>query len=81
MTIYRLSDYSDGARINVRYFDNRDRALREAVKLARVYEAMNEITLMRNDVNKFGILCVWTDKWPDPTTEIRLTQGEVESGA
>lgn len=78
LAIWRLADYVDGAAIDARYYQDGARAMKEAEHLARVYEALNDCPLTRNDVNRYGIVTVWTDQWPDPAIEIRLETAEIE---
>jgi hypothetical protein len=84
MRIYQVSDHSRSAEgdplvhNNTLYFLNRDRAMREARRLARIHEATSDRDLKRNDVNRFGVLSVWCDRWPDPNIEVRVIEGIVE---
>ena len=84
MNIYRVADYArmiegqPAAHNNTLYFLDRERALTEGDRLARIYAVMNDCELARNDVNQYGILTVWCDRWPDPNYEVRVEEGTVE---
>ncbi len=82
--IYRVSDHTrlvDGepaSANNVLYFLDRDLALEEGARLARIYEAMHDVVMERHRVNQFGILTVWQDRVPDPNHEVRVEEGVIQ---
>ena len=64
-----------------RYFRCRRHALTEGSKLAQLYAALFECTLVWTPVDRYGIVCLWRDHPTDPSVEIRIDKGGVEDVA